>query len=309
MDFLWRPSNEKIPGDLAMGMFHAKSEASGFGNCLYARINRVDVWSVADQPADEGIYQPRYDQLGLYPRGSGWPHFCTWADHGDSTLTRNFAGISNRIPFSFVYTKGLTENSIIMKQLLLIIGLCFALIGGANAQIITDKGNKSDQINIKLHEADLLLQLLPLLLTKEQIVNDVLPVVEVARGMQKKQLQIEDEALASLEPIVDAALNDAYTKGAYPSKKMIEEVAKTTKNMSNQRLIVQLKMVSVLTTMLQKTLNIGQKRALINSFDPKFIDPSAKPESLSEEAKMNFFVKRVFMDSMAYDVLKKLAGK
>ena len=68
-------------------------------------------------------------------------------------------------------------------------------------------------------------------------------------------------------------------------------------------------MVSVLTTMLEKTLNMGQRRALVNSFDPKFIDPSAKPESMSEEAKMNFFVKRVFMDNMAYDVLKKLAGK
>ena len=196
-----------------------------------------------------------------------------------------------------------------MKHFLITIGLCFALLTGANAQITTDKGNKSDQINLKLHEADLLLQIMPLLLTKDQLLNEVIPAVEVARSMQKKQLQIEDDALASMEPIIDEALASAYGKGAYPSRKMTDEVAKTTKSLSNQRLIVQLKMVSVLTTMLEKTLNMGQRRALVNSFDPKFIDPSAKPESMSEEAKMNFFVKRVFMDNMAYDVLKKLAGK
>ncbi len=196
-----------------------------------------------------------------------------------------------------------------MKHLLLSLGLCCALFTGANAQILTEKGSRSDQINIKIHEADLLLQLLPLLLTKEQIVNDVLPAVEVARDIQRKQLRVEDDALANMEPILDQALTDAYSKGAYPSKKIIDEVAKTTKNLGNQRIITQLKMVSVLTTMLEKTLNAGQKRALVNSFDPKFIDPSIKPESMSEEAKMNFFVKRVFMDNLAYDVLKKLAGK
>ncbi|MDR3691817.1 MAG: hypothetical protein P4L46_20730 [Fimbriimonas sp.] len=194
-----------------------------------------------------------------------------------------------------------------MKHLLLSLGLCLALVTGASAQITTDKGSKSDEINLKIHEVDLLLQILPLLLTKDQLNNDVLPAVEQARAIAKKELQAEDDALAKMEPIVDQALADAYAKGAYPSRTMIDEVAKTTKTYANKRLITELNMVSVLTAMLEKTLNSGQKKALINSFDPKFIDPAAKPESMSDEAKMNFFVRRVFLDPMVYEVLKKLA--
>ncbi len=194
-----------------------------------------------------------------------------------------------------------------MKPLLLSLGLCFAVCSSANAQINTDKGTKSDLINMKIHQADLLLQILPLVLTKEQLTNDVLPAVEVARSLQKKQLMLEDDALANMEPILDEALTAAYEKGAYPSKKMIDEVVKTTKTLANKRIITTLNMVSVLTVMLEKTLNAGQRKAMINSFDPKFIDPSAKPETMTDQAKMNFFVKRVFMDPVAYEILKKLA--
>jgi len=196
-----------------------------------------------------------------------------------------------------------------MKQLLLCLALCFALVAGANAQLTTEKGSKSDQINIKIHEVDLLLQILPLLLTKDQLNNDVLPALETVRNLEKKQLKLEDEALQNMEPDLDKALKDAYEKGAYPSKAIIGEVSKQTKDLGMKRLVVQLNMVSVMTAILEKTLNAGQKKALENSFDEKFIDPSAKAGTLSQEAKINFFVKRVFLDPLTYEILKKLAAK
>jgi hypothetical protein len=194
-----------------------------------------------------------------------------------------------------------------MKHLLLSLGLCLALFTGASAQITTDKGDKSNEINLKIHEVDLLIQLLPLLLTKDQLNHDVLPTIEIVRDMERKELQAEDEALAGMEADLDATLKDAYEKGAYPARKVIDEVSQTTGKFATKQLLTQLQMVAAVTAMLEKTLNAGQKKVLINSFDPRFIDPAAKPETMTAEAKMNFYVKRVFLDPYVYNILKKLA--
>ncbi len=194
-----------------------------------------------------------------------------------------------------------------MKHLLLSLALCISLLAGAHAQILTDKGSKSDLTNQKMHEIDILLQVLPLLLTKDQINTKILPAIEKSRQLLRTELQLEDDALAKMDPLLDESITAAYEKGAYPARKVTDEVAKTTASFNIKRKFVEIQMVAAMTDVLKETLNAGQKKVMANSFDPKFINPDVKPDTISEDMKTNFFVERIFMDPMTYDVLIKLA--
>lgn len=193
-----------------------------------------------------------------------------------------------------------------MTRILLSFALCFALVGGASAQV-TPKGDKSDQINQKMHEVDLLLQILPLLLRKDQLNDKILPAIEKTRATFRKELEYEDGELAKLEAGLDEAIDGAYSKGAYPARKMTTEVADKTYKLGLQRQIIVSSMTEDMIDMLNTTLDAGQKKVLLGSFDPKFIDPTAKPETVTDDKKMHFFVQRVFLDPTTYEILKKLA--
>jgi len=194
-----------------------------------------------------------------------------------------------------------------MKQLLLSLGLCLALATGASAQLTTAKGAKSDEINAKIHEVDMLMQLLPLLLTKDQLNDKILPGIEKSRATFRKELEYEDGELAKLEAMLDDALDGAYTKGSYPARKSTTEIADKTYKLGLQRQIIVSVMTDSMVDVVNSTLNAGQKKALLGSFDPKFIDPTAKPETITDDRKMKFFVQRVLMDPTTYEILKKMA--
>ena len=193
-----------------------------------------------------------------------------------------------------------------MKHLILSIAICLGILSGASAQVTTPNGARSDQINLKMRDVDVLLQVLPLLLTKDQINNKILPAIEKNREVLKKELQYEDDELAKLEPLLDGAISAAYEKGTYPARTMTSEVADKTYKLSLQRKVFVGIMIDSMVDVLKTNLNAGQMKALIGSFDPKFIDPAAKPESLTDDKKMRFFIDRVFLDPIAYEVLKKL---
>jgi hypothetical protein len=195
----------------------------------------------------------------------------------------------------------------IMKQLILSSALCLALLTGASAQLTTSKGAKSDEINMKMHEVDMLLQVLPLLLTKDQLTEKLLPAIEKNRETLRKELEYEDGELAKLEPLLDDAIEGAYNKGTYPPRKSTGEVADKTYRLGLQRQIIYGLMTDSMIDAVNATLNAGQKKALLGSFDPKFIDPTAKPESITDDKKMRFFVQRIFLDPTTYEILKKLA--
>lgn len=194
-----------------------------------------------------------------------------------------------------------------MKHLLLSIALAFVIVPVAGAQILTPKGSKSDEINMKIHEVDMLMQVLPLVLTKDQLNDKILPNIEKQREVLRKELAYEDDELAKLEPLMDEAISGAYSKGTYPARKSTSAVADKTYRLGLQRQIIFGVMTDSVIDMLKATLNAGQKKALLGSFDPKFIDPTAKPETITEDKKMRFFVQRVFLDPTTYEILKKLA--
>jgi hypothetical protein len=194
-----------------------------------------------------------------------------------------------------------------MKHLLLSFCLCLVLAGAATAQELTAKGAKSDEINAKIHEVDMLMQILPLLLTKDQLNDKILPAIEKNRATFRKELEYEDGELAKLEPMLDEALTGAYDKGSYPARKSTGDIADKTYKLGLQRQIIVSLMTDAMIDTVNTTLNAGQKKALLGSFDPKFIDPSAKPETITDDRKLKFFVQRIFLDPTTYEILKKMA--
>lgn len=196
-----------------------------------------------------------------------------------------------------------------MKHLLLSIGLCLCLAASACAQITTPKGSRSDTINLKIREVDLLLKLLPLILTKDQLNSKILPTIEKNRDILRKELAYEDDELAKLESDLDTALTNAYSKGAYPARTTSQEVADKTSRLGLQRQIIVGAMTDNMIDALNACLNTGQKKALLGSFDLKFMatELGVKVETLTDDTKMRFFVQNVFLDPIAYDILLKLA--
>jgi hypothetical protein len=148
-----------------------------------------------------------------------------------------------------------------MKSFLVSLALFVALVGTAAAQpITTDKGKQSDEVYVKIRKIDLLNQILPLLLTKEQI-NKILPSIESARAKWKMTLSQEDEELSKLRAQVDETYNKAVEKNEYPSKEFTTMIAAKTKSISMKRSIVLIELVEVVQDHLLKILNEGQKKA------------------------------------------------
>jgi hypothetical protein len=196
-----------------------------------------------------------------------------------------------------------------MKSFLLCIGLCFALVAAASAQpISTERGKRSDEIFLKLRKIDLLNQIIPLVLTKDQI-NKILPSIEQARAKQKLILAQEDDELAKLQSQVDEVYKKAVEDGAFPPKDFSAMISNKTKQMSMKRNIALIEMVEAIQDVVMKVLNEGQRKALVGSFDAKFIDPTKKPEEIKEGTRVRFYVERVLLDPLARELLIEIAEK
>ncbi len=192
-----------------------------------------------------------------------------------------------------------------IKHLLLSFVFCIGLTSGANAQFETPHGKRSAEINEKIHEVDLLIKVVPLVLTKDQLNKKILPEIEKDRDLYRKELAYEDDQLAKLEPDLDAAIAAAYAKNAYPPRTTTSEVADTTGKLTLQRQIFTGKITDDMIDLLNATLDAGQKKVVFGTFDNRFINP-AKPESVTDEIRMRFFVQNVIMDPTTYDILVKL---
>lgn len=170
----------------------------------------------------------------------------------------------------------------------------------------TPTGNHSDQIMLKLRQADLMIQITPLDLKKDQI-NKILATLEKIRDDQKKIRKQEDDILAKLEPEVDKVLKDSIEKGSVPPRSFSGSVSKTTSQMTLTRLYWLTKMVDDLYETCKKTLDAGQMKVMAHSLNVEALDPSKKNKDLSDEDKTKFFIGRILLDDLTYDLLARIA--
>lgn len=173
------------------------------------------------------------------------------------------------------------------------------------AQAGVDRAKRSDEIMAKARKMDLLNQILPLLLTREQL-DKILPAVEKARLTAKKTEIAEYEELLKLEPGLDKSLKEAYDHGKVPAQETLSSVAKTYRTLDLARGIIANQNIDLVQAVLEKELTVGQKKTLIGSLRPQLYDSSIDPAKLTDEKRMRFFIDYVLLDFHSYEVLMEL---
>lgn len=194
-----------------------------------------------------------------------------------------------------------------MKRSLLSLGLCALLATAPLAQTTppSDKSQRSAEVQVKIQKLSLLIQLLPLALTKPQL-SDILLVLDKCRDKEKKILESEDDEILKLETEVDDTYDKAINKGVYPPHPFQSKVYTVTGALSTRRLIARGEMVDDIYQVVTKSLNSGQLKVMANSLEPKLLDPTAKVDD-KDESKIRFYIGQVFLDPFAYDLLVQLS--
>ncbi|AIE83885.1 hypothetical protein [Fimbriimonas ginsengisoli] len=195
-----------------------------------------------------------------------------------------------------------------MKHLLLSFGLLFALGASATAQIstpplTTPKAADSDRAIIRIRQVDMLIQILPLTLRKDQY-GPILTALERARAKEKQIRSLEDDDLAKIAKKLEDAVNNGIDKGEYPPKELQVEAAKLMRAMGIRRQIATAEMTDEFVEATKGVFDDGQKKVMANSLD--LVLDQTKKDSMKEEDKVKFFVKRIFLDEVTYDLLLKL---
>jgi hypothetical protein len=182
----------------------------------------------------------------------------------------------------------------------------FAMLAGVAVGQSTDRGKKSDEIVRKSRQLDLANHILPLILTKSQI-NELLPVIEKCRANVRKIENMEADDLLKMEAKIDKAISDALNKDQVPSKELLKEVAALYRAFTIRRQVAASENAEAVLEVLKRVLNEGQLKTAEKSIDPRAYDPKAEPDKMSQDDKLNLFIKDVLLDPQSYDFLVKLA--
>jgi hypothetical protein len=195
-----------------------------------------------------------------------------------------------------------------MKNLLLVFVLIFGLVAFDAAQD-SDKAKRSNAILEKMRQIDLLNQLVPLVMTKDQI-RKLLPVIERARQDVRKQQAEEADLLLKYQARIEKAVADGTDKGIVPEKAFLKELNAVVLTMTMKRNAVASDNTDAVLAAMKSTLNVGQLKAAGNSLNPRVFDTGIKPEEMKDDDRLKLFVREIMLDPLSYDVLLKMqAGR
>lgn len=184
-------------------------------------------------------------------------------------------------------------------------GLATVAIVAAQAAGSAEKAKRSTEILTKARQMDIMNQLLPLLLTKEQI-DKLLPNIEKSRQELRKLESQEYDALIALEPKVDKALKEGYEKGQIVAQTTINQAYATFRRMEAKRLSTGAEFGDKIYEDVNTVLTKGQKKSMAGALTPNMINPTLDPRKMSEEDRIEFFIQTILLDPSCYDVLLKL---
>jgi hypothetical protein len=192
-----------------------------------------------------------------------------------------------------------------MKHILICIGVIVGIFGYGHSMQTPEQARKSAEVLSKMRQIDLLNQLIPLALQKSQI-TQLLPVVERARAKVTEIQKDEAVKLERLDAKITAAIKKSIESNVAPPKALLDELAQATAEMSVKRLVaVDANTTSVLKVF-NEVCNAGQKAAAAHSLAPQLLNPSLKPDQMTQEDKIRFFIQEILLDPQCYDVLVQL---
>lgn len=190
-----------------------------------------------------------------------------------------------------------------MKGLAVVMALMIfgTTIAGAPAAVQLKPNPEADRILLKMRRMQIVDQLLPVLLTKEQI-KQILPTVEKARQNEDDRYKDELKKMKELEPELDKALEAAIKEQKTAEEEFVVKYQKTFSALERQRkVLIDFSAGQVLKKM-KEVLNVGQLKAAENALDPRLFGEK-DPESMSSDAKLTLWVREVLLDRASYDLL------
>lgn len=188
-----------------------------------------------------------------------------------------------------------------MKKPLLALLLLASLVPAVHAQ-----GSRSDLVMKNVKKLDVLIQIVPLALTKEQI-GPLLLALEKGHQKEKTMLAQEDKDLLTIEAKTQKVVDDAIKNGKYPPHEVQGELATFMRIMGVRRTGYATEIVDIVYDACTKTLNAGQIKIMEKSLKPELLDPSLKADTMDSATKVKFFIRKVILDPVAYDVLIEMS--
>ena len=191
-----------------------------------------------------------------------------------------------------------------MKNIIICLGLIVSLFTSAHGQT-PEQAKKSTEVMAKLRQIDLLTQIIPLALTKDQI-DKLLPVIERARAKLTQLSKDEAVILDKLDGKVTDAIKKSIETSVAPPRDLLNELAQTTAKMSLNREAAGDEFTEAILKTFNDVCNAGQKKAAANSLAPQLIDPSLKADKMTDAEKVKLFVQNIFLDPECHEVLVQL---
>ena len=195
-----------------------------------------------------------------------------------------------------------------MKQILALLALSIVTLPVLAQSTSDQRAERSTRILAQVPRLDLLNQILPILLTKEQI-NKILPTLEKAKQAIRETEAKEVELLKTIEAKVDESVKNGIEKGEVPDREILKKVLATFQYFQIARQSVVEANVDRTVEAMKSCMNAGQTKSAMNAIDWKKFNPSLNPEKMSDDEKLRLYVKVVLLDPLAYDVLRDIAAK
>lgn len=195
-----------------------------------------------------------------------------------------------------------------MTKPLLLIALAVLLPNLSSAQVSTSDASRSTEIQKKVAELDSLVQISPLALTKVQI-NALLSAIEKVRQKLREVETLEAKDLVTIDLKVSKAVDEGVEKNAYPPRELQNQVASLWRAMGIRRNLLYTDMVDSVFKVCKTTLNEGQLKTMEKSLKPDALDPSLKGVEMDSDARIKFFVRKILLDPVAYDLLVKMGKR
>ena len=192
-----------------------------------------------------------------------------------------------------------------MKHIIICLAVIAGFFGIGHAQT-QDQVRKSELVLSKMRQIDVLTQVVPLALTKDQL-NQLLPAIERARARVAAQQKQEAQTLEALDGKVSDAIKQSEEKMVPPPQSLLDDLAKTTMQMALKRQVIVDENTDAVLKVFNQICNAGQKKAAANSLRPELIDPSLKADKMTDEEKIRFFIEEILLDPQGYPVLLELA--
>ena len=192
------------------------------------------------------------------------------------------------------------------RKILLVLSLVFGLFAVSLAQDVDpEMAKQSADILTRMRKVELLNQILPIALTKDQI-QQILPVLERIREKNRKLIEQEHKDLLEFDRSSSDAM-DAAIKGEMPKSDYVRNMEAFYKANDIRRQVAMGENIDILMPKLKEVCNQGQMKVMANSLTLAFFEPDLTAGDVNDEVKERVFCREILLDPLTYDLLVQMS--